>query len=250
MPGGEREWTHDTSAGKTTLENPLFWQEDKFYRELLQDGLAREGSSEKFRTQRFYNLLQAFQSTFDLEGETAEAGCLFGLSTFLMCGYEKARTKAFTGAGHHLFDSFSGLSYPDSQDLQQAVPHPLMGKLAEERKRAAGRWPEGQSFLARTKRVLADYPELTYNVGWIPDVFIGIPQRRYRFVHVDVDLYMPTKASLEFFFPQMVPNGVIVVDDYGFTSWPGAKQAVDELCAAWRVRLISLTTGNAILLKR
>jgi hypothetical protein len=98
--------------------------------------------------------------------------------------------------------------------------------------------------------VLADYPELTYNVGWIPDVFIGIPQRRYRFVHVDVDLYMPTKASLEFFFPQMVPNGVIVVDDYGFTSWPGAKQAVDELCAAWRVRLISLTTGNAILLKR
>jgi hypothetical protein len=250
MPAGERQWTHDTSAGKNTLENPLFWQEDEFYRGLLQDGLTREGLQEKFRTQRFYHLLQAFQSTFDLEGETAEAGCLFGLSTFLMCGYEKARTPTFTCAGHHLFDSFMGLSYPDSQDLQRSVPNPLMGKLAEERKRAAGRWPEGQSFLARTKRVLADYPDLTYNVGWIPDVFIGIPQRRYRFVHVDVDLYMPTKASLEFFFPQMVPNGVIVVDDYGFTSWPGAKQAVDELCVAWRVRLISLTTGNAILLKR
>lgn len=232
------------------MRSQLFWQEDRFYLELFQDGLARDRSPDMFRSQRFYNLLQAFQSTFDLDGETAEAGCLFGLSTFLTCGYEKARNPAFTGAGHHLFDSFSGLSYPDSQDLQQSEPNPWLGKLIEKQKTATGQWPEGGSFLARTKEVLADYPDLTFNVGWIPEVFTGIPQRHYRFVHVDVDLYMPTEASLEFFYPQLVPGGAIVVDDYGFTSWPGVKQAVDEFCSKWGVPLIRLTTGNAILLKR
>ena len=61
---------------------------------------------------------------------------------------------------------------------------------------------------------------------------------------------MPTKESLEFFYPQMVPNGLIVVDDYGFKDWPGVKQAVDELCTVWHAPLIRLTTGNAIVIKR
>ena len=228
----------------------MFWQEDRFYLALVADGLARDGSPDMFRTQRFYNLIQTFQSTFDLEGETAEAGCLLGLSSFLMCGYEKARSAAFTGAGHHLFDSFVGLSFPDSQDVPQAKPNPLIGQLLERRKSTGDRWPTGRSFLERTKRVLADYPDVTYNVGWIPEVFTGVPRRGYRFVHIDVDLYMPIKASLEFFFPQMVPGGMIVIDDYGFTSWPGVKQAVDEFCAFQHAPLIRLTTGNAILLKR
>lgn len=232
------------------MGSATYWQLDAFYVQLIRDGLARDGSPDMFRTQRFYNLLQAFQSTFDVQGETAEAGCLFGLSSFLMCGYEKARNPAFTGAGHHLFDSFISLSYPDSQDLQQQEPNQWIGQMLEKRKTATGQWPVGGSFLARTRQVLADYPDLTFNVGWIPEVFQGVPRRSYRFVHVDVDLYMPTKASLDFFFPQVVPGGLVVVDDYGFTSWPGVKQAVDEFCSTWSVPLIRLTTGNAILLKR
>lgn len=61
---------------------------------------------------------------------------------------------------------------------------------------------------------------------------------------------MPTKASLDFFLPQLLPCGVVVVDEYGFTSWPGVRQAVDEFCRERGVSLIRLTTGNAILIKR
>jgi hypothetical protein len=153
----------------------MFWQEDRFYLALVADGLARDGSPDMFRTQRFYNLIQTFQSTFDLEGETAEAGCLFGLSSFLMCGYEKTRSAAFTGAGHHLFDSFVGLSFPDSQDVPQAKPNPLIGQLLERRKSTGDRWPTGRSFLERTKRVLADYPGGVYGCSTA-----GIPIRSHR----------------------------------------------------------------------
>lgn len=232
------------------MARDLYWQEDLFYLELVREGLARDGSPDMFRTQRFYNLLQAFQSTFDLDGDTAEAGCLFGLSTFLMCGYEKARRPTFTGLGHHLFDSFIGLSFPDNVDVPTEHQNPLIERLLDRRKTTTERWPTGGSFLDRTRRVLADYPDITYNVGWIPEVFDGVALRKYRFVHIDVDLSMPTKASLEFFYPQMVPGGLIVIDDYGFTDWPGVKQAVDAFCQVSHAPLIRLTTGNAILLKR
>jgi O-methyltransferase len=53
--------------------------------------------------------------------------------------------------------------------------------------------------------------------------------RRYAMVHVDVDLYRPTKAALAYFAPRMTPGGFIVVHDYN--AWPGARIATDELIA-------------------
>ena len=110
--------------------------------------------------------------------------------------------------------------------------------------------PQRGSFLERTRSVLAEFPEIDFNVGWIPEVFATAPERRYRFVHIDVDLYAPVKASLEFFYPQLQPGGLIVIDDYGFTNWPGAKKATDDFAAAHGAPVISLTTGNAIMMKR
>jgi len=41
-------------------------------------------------------------------------------------------------------------------------------------------------------------------------------------------LYQPTLDSLDFFYPRLRQGGVIVVDDYGYTQFPGAKKSVDE----------------------
>ena len=43
-----------------------------------------------------------------------------------------------------------------------------------------------------------------------------------------MDLYEPTLASLEFFYPRLVNGGAIILDDYGFNQFPGAKTAVDR----------------------
>ena len=47
-------------------------------------------------------------------------------------------------------------------------------------------------------------------------------------MHINVDLYEPTKDSLDFFYPRLVKNGVIICNDYGSCKFPGAKKAVDE----------------------
>lgn len=68
--------------------------------------------------------------------------------------------------------------------------------------------------------------------GWFPDSFKGLEDRRWRFVHIDFDLYQPIKTALETLWPALLPGGVVIVHDYGNYGFPAARQAVDEFCAA------------------
>lgn len=45
-------------------------------------------------------------------------------------------------------------------------------------------------------------------------------------LHVDVDVYEPTKASLENLFDRVVAGGIVILDDYGTVA--GATRAIDE----------------------
>ena len=60
----------------------------------------------------------------------------------------------------------------------------------------------------------------------VPDFINRNKQIRISLLHIDVDLYEPTKVSLENFFPHVVKGGVIVLDDYG--AFPGANKAIEE----------------------
>ncbi len=59
-----------------------------------------------------------------------------------------------------------------------------------------------------------------------PDYVSQRPQTRIALLHVDVDLYAPTLASLEAFYPHVVRGGVVILDDYG--AFPGANKAIED----------------------
>lgn len=63
--------------------------------------------------------------------------------------------------------------------------------------------------------------------GYFPDTAIGIKEK-FCFVRIDVDLYSPTVAALEFFHSLMVHGGCIVVHDYFGESYKGIRRAVAE----------------------
>lgn len=67
--------------------------------------------------------------------------------------------------------------------------------------------------------------------GWFPDSFHGLEDRRWRFAHIDFDLYQPIKAALETIWQPLLPGGVVMVHDYGSHGFPAARKAVDEFCA-------------------
>jgi hypothetical protein len=174
------------------------------------------------RRDRFWSLVRFLDATAGLEGSVAECGCFRGLSSFLLCRRLKSEDADFDGNGYRIFDSFAGLSEPGQEDdFDDALPNAEMLRLTS----VPGNFAAS---LADVKRALAEFPQIQFFPGWIPDAFPAETDTRYRFVHVDVDLYQPTRDSLEYFYPRLVPGARMVCDDYG---WPGARKAVDDFCA-------------------
>lgn len=190
------------------------------------------------RRDRFLLLVRELERTLDLQGLVVECGCFRGLSSFLLCSRLKARDTALDGAGYRIFDSFQGLSEPQPEDrfpsADASAPH------ADDVQ--SGRF---SATLDEVKRALAAFPGVVYFPGWIPDAFPR-DDAHYRFVHIDVDLYQPTSASLEYFWPRLVAGARMVCDDY---NWPGARRAVDEFCAARGVRA-RITASNQAVIER
>lgn len=184
---------------------------------------------------RKFTLLSIARSLRGLPGDSAECGVFAGGSSYLMCNALDGRP----GAEHHLFDSFEGLSTPEEVDRPQEAGARgwAVGDLAVAEERAAAN--------------LARFDFVRFHRGWIPDRFEDVADRVFCLVHVDVDLYQPTRDSLEFFYPRLVEGGMIVCDDYGFTTCPGATRACDEYAAGTpQGRMIHLTTGQGLLIKR
>jgi hypothetical protein len=87
--------------------------------------------------------------------------------------------------------------------------------------------------------------------GWFPESFKGLEQIRWRFVHIDFDLYQPIKEALNIFWDALVPGGFIVVHDYGCYSFRAARMAVDEFCKSVGVMPTEMPDrwGSAVLRK-
>lgn len=196
---------------------------DADYERLYHEGLAATGTppTPLRRRDRFYSLVQMFRKTLALDGLVAECGCFRGLSSFILCRSLQLAQPAFDGKGYRIFDSFAGLSAPQAEDAvdDAAADAELLRNMTRQGQYAAP--------LDRVKAALAAFPGIEYFPGWIPAAFPDETGQRYRFVHVDVDIYQPTRDSIEYFYPRLVSGGILVCDDF---NWPGARKAIAEIC--------------------
>ena len=140
------------------------------------------------------------------------------------------------GACHFAFDAFEGLPEPVEADRAESGQWWSAGDLKTDRD--------------RVERLLKPFPHARIEVGWIPERFPEVEDRQFRLVHIDVDLFEPTSNSIEFFFPRLVPGGVLLLDDHGVMSCPGARKAAVEYFATSGDPIIELPSGQAIVWKR
>lgn len=76
--------------------------------------------------------------------------------------------------------------------------------------------------------------------GWFPQTFAGLEGFRWRFVHIDFDLYEPVRQAMNLLWPNIVVGGVMLVHDYGCLGFPGVKIAVDQFAKAQGVFPVQL----------
>ena len=204
------------------LSPRLRWQEAGAFSEVWPAASTRTLVDEP----RAHTLYQLARHASCLDGAMAEIGVYRGGTAKLLAHVADA-----AGRRLHLFDTFAGMPATDvDRDLH------LAGDFAD-------------TSLADVERFLAGHPSVAIHPGAFPDTAGPVEDARFSLVHVDVDIASSVEACCAFFYPRMVPSGVMVFDDYGFTSCPGAKQATDKFFSDKRERVLHLTTSQAIVIK-
>ena len=226
---------HDVKVGS---ENFV----DLYRRCLLHTGTPVTPFNVFHRYQSRRDLLQYFFATLALPGARAECGTYRGATALLLAHAWKARDPAFTGEELYLIDSFVGTSESGQHDLI-----PVRGDDGATRREAF--FPVAQAHLTPelVRGYFDEFPRVSLCAGWIPQVFASVPEQNWAFVHLDVTLYEPTLAALEYFYPRLTTGGVIVCD--GSIFCPGAKKAWDEFCAGRELPFVVLGNRESILIK-
>ncbi|MGH6661118.1 MAG: class I SAM-dependent methyltransferase [Rhodospirillales bacterium] len=87
--------------------------------------------------------------------------------------------------------------------------------------------------------------------GRIPESLSGYENVKWRLVHLDLDLYAPTKNVLSFVWPRLVPGGIIAVHDYQEVNFIGGRRATDEFADRHGLTPIVIPDvwGTAVLIK-
>jgi O-methyltransferase len=207
---------------KLTEYGKLWFYDREYFSQYRRLGIEDDLSAD-----RKFLLRELLKLADRVEGDTVEAGVYNGASSWFIC--EARKDHAGT---HWAFDSFEGLSSPADDDGtfwhegDFAVPEQVARSLLE---------PYGAEVVR----------------GWIPQAFGGVEGRlgNLAFVHIDVDLYEPTRDSLEFLYPRVAPGGIVVCDDYGSVACPGATRAVDDYMADRPEPVLHFTTGQGVIVK-
>ena len=84
-----------------------------------------------------------------------------------------------------------------------------------------------ESVAGRLRALLPDFP-FCFHQGLFSQTLSALPQLSFCFAHVDADLYESVRESCEYTYPRMGRGGIIVFDDYGAPTCPGATRAVNE----------------------
>jgi hypothetical protein len=183
---------------------------------------------------RFLAHYELFKQVIDLPGHIVEVGVFRGASFFTWAKLLETfnptdrRRKVFG------FDHFRGLQDFDAKD---GAPDPRDGKVV------------GGYDASQVKKEIEDLVALHNRDNLISgvercrliegDVTTMLPRfieenpgLRIALLHLDVDLYLPTKAALEHLYPLVVKGGLVVLDEYGLMPWEGESRAAEEYFAS------------------
>lgn len=148
----------------------------------------------------------------NIEGDMAELGVYRG-STAKLIHYYLPEKKL------HLFDTFEGFNANDVAIDTNKTGLEVTGKHFKD-----------VAFEQVKKFIAPQNNNVYFYKGYFPE---SVPDSLYNcqfaFVHIDTDLYEPTLQGLNFFYPRLKKNGVILIHDYN--AWAGARKAVDVFFA-------------------
>ena len=164
--------------------------------------------STRARRQCLYDTAKIIKEC-SVEGAVAELGVYRG-------DFAKDINSVFPGRVLYLFDTFEGFS---EYDFEHDNKTELLTNYV-------GRFADTSVDLVLSRMPFAD--KCVVKKGYFPSTTNGLEDVRYAFVSIDVDLYEPILAGLNYFWPRMSIGGYIFIHDYFSQSYFGTRKAIKE----------------------
>jgi O-methyltransferase len=174
----------------------------------------------QLKWERQYVLWIALQEAKHLAGNFVQCGVYKGEQAFFMA---KQTDKTV-----YLYDSFEGSIDGGEFDNDFYKGSPFKSTIED------------------CQETLAQFNNIDITVGRVPTGFDKVGQ--ISLLYVDVNLYEPTKISIEQLWPKIVDNGLLMVDTHDDYS-TGATKAVTEFAASIGKEIQMLPTGIAVITK-
>ena len=166
-----------------------------------------------------------------VQGDFAEVGVWRGNTAQVLSYYSK-----IYGRKCYLFDTFEGFHSNDLKDFDSQFNCKQYSDTSFKMVKEV----MGEDYFINCEVVSGYFPES------IPS---SLKNRKFSVVSLDADLYAPTKAGLENFFPLMSNGGLFLLHDYSSGYWAGCKRAIDEFCEKEKQLLVLMPdkSGSAFI---
>jgi O-methyltransferase len=216
--------------GLATQHNCDFLRDEKFARsyDLGRSTGSWLGGEPAWRA---YVACWAAERASRLEGDFVECGVNRGGFSRTVMEYVHFRSlpKKF-----YLLDTFSGL---------------VKGCISEaERKRGIkpGGYEECHDFV---QNVFSEFENVEIIRGEVPGTLPLVKAQQVSYLSLDMNCAAPEIAAAEFFWDKLVSGGVMLLDDYGWAMHVNQKLAHDEFASRKGVPILSLPTGQGMVIK-
>ncbi len=189
--------------------------------------------------ERMYSLYKAVQYIVKkgVPGDFVECGVWKGGASMMM-----AKTLMLLGDTSrtiYMYDTYEGMAEPTPEDKAVMEGKENVREVWEQSQKGDhNEWCYGPLDGVKAAMASTGYPadKIVYIKGKVEDTLPAQnPPGQIAILRLDTDWYSSTKHEMETLYPQLVQNGVLILDDYGY--WAGARQAVDEYFAKHNITM-------------
>lgn len=200
-----------------------------------------------------YSTLETQQNSFDMgkyvvdnkiEGDIIECGIASGANfATMMLGASEDLSRTFWG-----FDSFEGIQLAGKKDTLQAgigaITHDVNVPDSELLISSGITLHSKESVLINFKNWGVDNFNIKLVEGWVQNTIDTVIDeiKSISILRLDMDIYNPTKYTLEKLYPLITKGGVIIIDDWELD---GVRIAVEEYLKENKIKAKMLSIPNS-----
>lgn len=223
--------TYYDQDGLKTWHNHDFMKDPSFVA-AYQRGVA---AAQDYRFHwRVHVALWVARNALSLDGDFVECGVNRG---FLSSAIMKHLDWNQTDRNFYLFDTFNGLVETQMSEEERSLG------------RAKTFTPFYQECYDLAVNNFAEWPKAQLVRGMVPETLGQVSIEKVAYLSIDMNLAEPEIAAIRYFWPKMVKGGFILMDDYGYHGYLPQKRATDHLAQELGFSVLSMPTGQGLIIK-